>query len=399
MPDSLTLGKVANFLNADLHRCLNDHESKSGLDHRKAKSVAKNLGDDQGRNRSFSHKLVKAYSKQDHSKTSDTLGDDDSTRPIDKIESLDKATIADLSFYNGDPAYRDLLSQTVALAVILKQEALIYCPSFALVVKDPYLAYAKVSKLFSTKHKLKTTPTIHVSTVIHPQAKLDANVDIAEYSSVGENTVIGDGTCLGANVSIGANCNLGRNCRLDSGVRLVANVQIGDNVVIHNNTVIGSDGFGYAWDGKTWEKIHQLGGVCIGNDVEIGAMNTINSGALKDTKIGNRVKTDCHVHVAHNAVIDDDTVMAAGAMVAGSAYIGKRCRLGGAVRVLNNLTVVDDVELVLGSCVMRDIKKAGRYCGIPAYALRDWRRNAIRIPKLHTVFNRLKNLELKIMRK
>lgn len=170
---------------------------------------------------------------------------------------------------------------------------------------------------------------------------------------------------------------------------------MGNDVVVQSNTVVGSDGFGYAWNkSKTgWDKIYQLGGVQVGNEVEIGAMSTINCGALDDTVIEDGVKMDCQVHLAHNVRVGAATAMAANAMVAGSTELGKRCRIGGGVRIMNGIKIADEVELIAGSVVFQTIPKSGRYGGIPAYPLKDWMKNSINQSKLHSLFNRVDRLE------
>jgi UDP-3-O-[3-hydroxymyristoyl] glucosamine N-acyltransferase len=150
---------------------------------------------------------------------------------------------------------------------------------------------------------------------------------------------------------------MGRACRISPGV------------------VIGASGFGYAPDGDRWHKIHQLGGVIIGDEVEIGANTTIDRGALDDTVIGDRVKMDNLIQIAHNVRIGDDTIMAACTGVAGSAVIGRRCKIGGRVSINGHITIADDVVLHTCSFIARSIDEPDTWsAAIPAQPAARWRR-------------------------
>lgn len=327
----------------------------------------------------------------------------DVERSIDGLASLGLAGPTDISFYTGNPKYRHLLSTTRAGAVVLRKGDADRCFRDVLMVSQPYLCYARISAEFY-RAGIGSPGTadargVHPTAVVHEDARVSPDAVVGAHSYVGAGTVVGARTRVFAGVYIGEHCVLGEDCRLDSGVRLVRNVRLGNEVVIHGNTVVGSDGFGYAWnaDGSGWEKIYQLGGVRIGDRVEIGAMSTINCGALDDTVIEDGVKMDCQIHIAHNARVGADTAMAANAMVAGSTVLGKRCRVAGGVRVGDNLSIADDVEIIMGSCVFQDIPEAGSYSGIPAYPLRDWKRNSANQGRLHDLFARVGDLEKKSM--
>ena len=137
-----------------------------------------------------------------------------------------------------------------------------------------------------------------------------------------------------AGVVLESGVKLGDNCLIHPNVSLLHGVELGDRVEIHSGTVVGSDGFGLAWNGTSWEKIPQVGKVIIGNDVEIGANVTIDRGAIGDTIIHEGVKIDNLVQIAHNCEIDEHTAIAGMVGIAGSTKIGKRCKIAGAVKFL-----------------------------------------------------------------
>jgi UDP-3-O-[3-hydroxymyristoyl] glucosamine N-acyltransferase len=160
--------------------------------------------------------------------------------------------------------------------------------------------------------------------------------------------------------------------------------------------VIGADGFGFASAEGRWEKIEQLGAVRIGNDVEIGANTCIDRGALDDTLIGNGVKLDNLIQIAHNVRIGDHTAMAGCVGVAGSATIGAHCTIGGGAIVLGHLTLADHVHISAATVVTRSLPKPGHYSGVfPIYDNAAWEKNAATLKQLHALRERLRALEKK----
>jgi UDP-3-O-[3-hydroxymyristoyl] glucosamine N-acyltransferase len=180
-------------------------------------------------------------------------------------------------------------------------------------------------------------------------------------------------------------------------VTLLRGVRIGARCVVHSGAVIGADGFGFAPDGGSWLKIPQLGGVVIGDDVEIGANTTIDRGTIDDTIIEDGVKLDNLVQIAHNVRLGAHTVMAAMSGVAGSTKVGKRCMVGGGVVMSNGLTICDDVMFTFRSVVTRSVTEPGTYSGsLPADEAGRWRRNAARFNNLDALADRLRDVERQI---
>lgn len=313
---------------------------------------------------------------------------------ITAVVSMHSAQAGQITFLS-DSRYREQLNSTQASAVVLTEADLPFCDTAALVVKNPYLAYARMAQL------MDTTPApaqgISPSAVIAPDARLGDGV------SVGANAVIESGVELGNGAIVGAGCFIGKNARIGAGTRLWANVTIYHNVVlgeqclIQSGAVIGSDGFGYANDRGNWIKIPQLGTVIIGDRVEIGASTTIDRGALDDTIIGNGVIIDNQCQIAHNVVIGDNTAVAGGVIMAGSLKIGRYCMIGGASVINGHMEICDKVTVTGMGMVMRPITEPGVYSsGIPLQPNKVWRKTAALVMNIDEMSKRLKAVERKL---
>jgi UDP-3-O-[3-hydroxymyristoyl] glucosamine N-acyltransferase len=157
--------------------------------------------------------------------------------------------------------------------------------------------------------------------------------------------------------------------------------------------VLGADGFGLAMDGGRWMKVPQLGGVCIGDDCEIGANTTIDRGAIDDTVLEEDVRLDNQIQIGHNAHIGAHTAMAGCSAVAGSARIGRYCLIGGGAGVLGHLELCDRVIVTAMTLVTHSIREPGEYSsGTPLMDNRSWRRSAARFRQLDKLARRLGGL-------
>jgi UDP-3-O-[3-hydroxymyristoyl] glucosamine N-acyltransferase len=220
--------------------------------------------------------------------------------------------------------------------------------------------------------------------------------------SIGPNVVIeahakiGKGSVIKANTVIGGRSEIGKNALIAANVTIYHDVRIGDRVTIHSGAVLGADGFGFAPNGGNgWQKISQIGGVVIGDDVEIGASTTVDRGAINDTLIGNNVILDNHVQIAHNAIIGDNCAMAAYAGVAGSTVLGKNCILAAGAHVVGHASLCDNVHVMAHSLVFKDIKDPNSYSNgaLPLMTTAEWSKNSVRMGQLNLLSKRLKKLE------
>ncbi len=314
--------------------------------------------------------------------------------PITGLATLQEAGPGQLSFL-ANPQYRKYLDNCQAAAVLLKAADAEGFAGNALIVADPYLAYARISHLFDPKPK--AVAGIHPSAVVADDAQVDASASIGPFA------VIESGARIGANVSIGAHCFVGARCVVGEGgwlaprVTLYHDVTIGKRVVIQSGAVIGGEGFGFANEKGIWRKIAQIGGVTLGDDVEIGVNTAVDRGALSDTRIGDGVKLDNQIQIAHNVQIGDHTAMAACVGISGSTRIGKHCMLAGGVGLVGHIDICDNVFVSGMTMVTRSITEPGSYSsGTAMQPLADWRKSAARIRQLDDMAKRLQQLEKRV---
>jgi UDP-3-O-[3-hydroxymyristoyl] glucosamine N-acyltransferase len=313
---------------------------------------------------------------------------------IHSVAPLDQAVFGQLAFLHR-PEFRCYLANTQASVVILSPEELPGYAGNALVSVDPLLAYARAATALSKSEQ----PLVyrHSSAVIDSSAQIASGVTVGANAVIGARTVIADQVVIGPNCTIGDDCVLGQGTILHPNVTLYHSVVLGADCIIHAGAVLGSDGFGFANDRGSWVKIPQLGGVKLGNQVEVGANTTIDRGALNDTVVADGVKLDNQVHVGHNVQIGEDTAIAACAGIAGSTRIGKQCTLAGASGLLGHLELADRVHVSAMTVVTHNLSQPGRYTSLlPAVPHAKWRKNFARIGQLDRMAHRLRQLEKKL---
>ena len=308
--------------------------------------------------------------------------------------SLDSAGPGQISHLSHS-AYRDKLPGTGASAVILRGDDLPACPTNALVVANPYHAFAKVSQLWEEPPPLNRG--------IHPSACVDSSAVVHSTARVGPGVVVGPHSVLGAGVRLYANAVLGPRCRLDEDVHLMANatlyadVKLGARTVVHAGSVVGADGFGFTSDANgRLEPIAQLGGVTVGCDVSIGSGTTIDRGTIDDTVIEDGVKIDNQVQVGHNCRIGAHTVVCGCVGMVGSTTIGRHCVLAGMVGIGGDgpIDICDGVTVSGVTHVSSSITEPGTYSGgILHNKMSSWKRNALRFQHLDELYKRIAWLE------
>ncbi|MCB2385060.1 MULTISPECIES: UDP-3-O-(3-hydroxymyristoyl)glucosamine N-acyltransferase [Oceanospirillaceae] len=317
------------------------------------------------------------------------IGDADTV--IRGVNTLKDATATDVSFL-ANASYRRQLSDSNAGAVIVGAKEAAEVKGAALIVANPYLSFALVTQMFDNRPQ--PVRGVHPSVVVAASATLGADVSIAANVVIGEHCVIGDGCEIGANTVIGDHCVLGRDCLLRANVTLYHDVVLGDRVQIHSGAVIGADGFGFAPDKGRWHKIAQLGGVRIGNDVDIGANTCVDRGALADTVIEDNVILDNLIQIGHNVRLGEGSAMAANVGVAGSTTIGKHCTVSGGAGIAGHLTLADGVHVAAMTTISKSITESGAYAtGTAQMPLNEWRRSATRFRQLDSMAKRLQQLE------
>lgn len=313
---------------------------------------------------------------------------------ISAVATLENAGFSQITFLSNSK-YRKFLQQTQASVVLIKADDLPFCPVAALVVPDPYVAFAKVAQL------LDSTPAAAYD--VHPSATIDATASVDASAQIGPNVVISRGAVIGANVQIGAGSFIGEyaviadDCKIWANVSIYHRVQIGAKTIVHSGAVLGADGFGFANQRGQWLKIPQVGTVIIGEQCEIGAGTTIDRGALEDTIIGRNVIIDNLVQIAHNVQVGDHTAIAGCTVIAGSTKIGKYCIFGGACAINGHIEICDGVQVTGMTMVTKSISEKGTYSsGVPAASNLEWRKNSARYRQLDQMYQRLRDLEKQV---
>ncbi|GLP96712.1 UDP-3-O-(3-hydroxymyristoyl)glucosamine N-acyltransferase [Paraferrimonas sedimenticola] len=310
---------------------------------------------------------------------------------IHSVATLEQGQAGQIAFL-ANRKYQAQLQSTKAAAVLLSPGDAEDFNGNAIILKDPYVAFARVAQLLDTTPAAATD--IHPSAVVDPSAKLGEGVALGPNVVIGANVTLGDRVQIGAGTVIGQDCQIGADTRLWANVTIYHNVHLGERCIIHSGTILGADGFGYANERGHWIKIPQTGGVRIGNDVEIGASTTVDRGAIDHTIIKDGVIIDNQVQIAHNDIIGEHTAIAGCTTLAGSVTIGKHCIIGGMVAINGHMEICDGVHLTGRTMVMSSIKEPGVYsAGTPHMTNKDWRKNAARFRQLDGLFSRVKQLE------
>lgn len=304
----------------------------------------------------------------------------DSNILINSVASLESANKNSVSFFNNSK-YLDLLKNTKAALVILNKESCALHSGACIVVDNPYLYFAKISRFLNPIKILKKE--IHKSAIIHSTCKLGKDIYIGPNVIIEENVSIADGVTVHAGVIIESDNVIGGHSTIHPNVVIKTNTIIGKNCTLYAGAVIGSDGFGYAKDNDKWLSIPQIGKVVLGDNVDIGSNSTIDRGALDDTIISSGVKIDNLVQIGHNCIIGENTIIAGCVGIAGSAKIGKNCAIGGAAMILGHLSITDNVTISPGSMITRSIKNPGTYTALMPFQDHEaWLKTAAKIRRL-----------------
>ncbi|MFM7532116.1 MAG: UDP-3-O-(3-hydroxymyristoyl)glucosamine N-acyltransferase [Rubrivivax sp.] len=311
------------------------------------------------------------------------------------LAGADRSTLSFLS----NPRYRAQLAASQAGCVLVSEQEreAVAGRASAVLCRDPYLAYARVSQWWARQSRELPAPGIHPSAVIASSAQVHPSASVGPLAVVEEGARVGPRARIGAQCLVGPQGEVGEDTLLAARVSLMAGCRIGARGIVHAGAVIGADGFGFAPAGGHWEKIEQLGAVRIGDDVEIGANTCIDRGALEDTVLDNGVKLDNLVQIGHNVQVGAHTAMAGCVGVAGSARIGAHCTLGGGAIVLGHLELADHVHVSAATVITRSILKPGAYSGVfPFDANASWERNAATLRQLHAMRDRLRAIEARL---
>lgn len=290
----------------------------------------------------------------------------DGTVQVEALASVREAAAGEITFI-ANPRYAADAAKTRASAAIVTKDWTKPCSATALIrVSNPDKAFALVAEWFAPPAP-KWPVGVHSTAVVAPDAKLGRDVVIGPHCVIESGVSIGDRCVLVAQCYLGHNVTVGNDTKLYPQVSVRERVQVGQRCIIHNGTVIGSDGFGYAVDAQGARiKIPQVGTVVIGDDVELGANVTIDRARFGRTRIGNGVKVDNLVQIAHNVVIGDHVVIVAQVGVAGSAEIEHHAIIAGQVGVAGHITIGAGAVIGAQAGVSKDVPPGVYLIGSPA---------------------------------
>lgn len=311
---------------------------------------------------------------------------------ITGVAPLDRAGPTELSFL-ANPRYLRYVPRARAGAILVT-EALAAREELALpriVVKDVHRALAEVlSRLYPEPAPV---PGVHETAIIGEGAVLGEGVSIGPYAVIGANVRIGARAWIGPHVVIGDNCVVAEDVRLHPHVTLYPGTSIGARTIVHSGARLGVDGFGYVQVDGRHRKVPQVGSCVIGPDVEIGANTTIDRGSIGVTEIGEGVKIDNLVHIAHNVRVGAHSVIVAQVGIAGSSTIGQRVTLAGQVGIPGHVNIGDGAVLAAQAGVFGDVPANARYSGYPARPHNEALRAQAALFKLPSIVKRIRALE------
>jgi UDP-3-O-[3-hydroxymyristoyl] glucosamine N-acyltransferase len=318
---------------------------------------------------------------------------------VNKLAKIEEAD-SDSFCFLGNPKYFHY-AQTAKVGVLLCDETLEYNSSnitAALRVKEPYQAFQKLMEVYASMNVGTKSSEIEANSHIGKNTVYGTNFHLSSFSYVGDNVKIGNNVTIYPNSFIGDNCQIGDNTIIYSNVSVYFQCVVGARNILHSGCVIGSDGFGFAPqpDGS-YKKIPQTGNVVLGDDVEVGANTCIDRAVIGSTKIGNGVKLDNLIQIAHNVELGDNTVSAAQAGISGSTKLGKSVMIGGQSGITGHLNIADGTKIQAQAAVIRDVKEPNKgISGAPAIDAREHYRQLALIRKLPELLERIEALEKKL---
>jgi len=328
--------------------------------------------------------------------------DGDGTVGIVALSNLDEARAGDISFCT-DAKYAKQLAATRASAVLVPRDWRGECPAQAVIrVDSPNAAFAQVGAWFAPAPAVRA-PGVHPTAIISPRAKLGQGVHVGAWTVIEDDTVIGDNCVIEAQVFIGPQVRLGNDCHIYPQVTIREGSVIGHRAILHSGVRIGGDGYGFNPvqhpDGSiTIEKIPQIGIVEIGDDVEIGCNTTIDRARFGRTRIGNSVKIDNLVQIAHNVQVGDSSGIIAQAGIAGSTRIGMGCLIWAQAGISGHLTLGDRAQVGPASGLSKSVPPGEYYIGLPACPKREFAAQLLAPRQIEKLKTRLDALTEQIRR-
>ncbi|MDR9373768.1 MAG: UDP-3-O-(3-hydroxymyristoyl)glucosamine N-acyltransferase [Schleiferiaceae bacterium] len=309
---------------------------------------------------------------------------------LSKIEEGKEGTLSFLA----NPQYTRYLYDTEASIVIVNHDLELEkaVKPTLLRVEDAYAAFAQLLEAYNQNRHQKSGVHPHAS--VSESATMGADVYIGAGCVIDDHVTIGANTKIYPNTHVGEHSQIGDECLIYSGVQLYDQSVIGNKVTLHAGVVIGSDGFGFAPQGESYDKVAQIGNVIIEDGVEVGANTAIDRATLGSTIIRRGVKLDNLIQVAHNVEIGENTVIASQTGIAGSTKIGKNVMIGGQVGMVGHLTIGDNVKIAAQSGIGSDLPEGAIVQGSPAFPIGDFKKSYVyfrKLPQMAKDIDQLKN--------
>ncbi|MCK9254959.1 MAG: UDP-3-O-(3-hydroxymyristoyl)glucosamine N-acyltransferase [Bacteroidales bacterium] len=319
---------------------------------------------------------------------------------VNTFSKIEEGKAGSLCFL-ANPKYTNYIYETEASVVLVNNDFEAQKPIKASLIRVED-AYKSIAILLDIYNQMTDKPKgIEKQSFIHKSAVIGKNIYVGAFAYIAKDVKIGNNVLIYPGVYIGNNVTIGDNCVFHPGVKIYHNTKIGNNCIIHSGSVIGADGFGFAPNnGEEFVKIAQIGNVIIEDNVELGALVTVDRATMGSTIIRKGVKLDNQNHIAHNVEIGENTVIAAQSGLAGTSKIGKNCMFGGQVGIGPHITIANGTKLSAQSGVPNNVlKEDSILMGAPAFDIRAYHRAYVHFKNLDDIVKRLENLEKKLKEK
>ena len=312
-------------------------------------------------------------------------------REITGASTLEESASGDITFLSN-PKYRDKVASTRAGAIIVGKG--LDLPISQVIAENPYLSFARALNLLYPEKPRK--PGISKLAYVHPKAEVHKGACIYPHVYVGNSARIFEGCVVYPGCFIGDDASIGEHSVLYPNVVVYDGCTVGRHCIIHAGVIIGSDGFGFVWDGSQHVKVPQRGTVIIGDHVEIGSNCTVDRAALTTTRIGSDVKMDNLVQIGHNVIVGDHTIIVAQTGISGSAHIGRGVVLAGQCGVAGHVTIGDGCTAAARTGIASDVPAGKVISGFPAMDHMHWLRVQKVYKDLPELLKRVRELERRL---
>lgn len=307
---------------------------------------------------------------------------------IHSVAGMEKAQTGQLTFLSN-PKYAPKVKETHASAILTREPV----EGIACLISDnPYLDFSRALALFYQPPQ--PAAGIHHLACISPKASIGPNASIGPFVTIGDDVIIGANAVIHPHSTIYQGVTIGDNFLAHSNVVIREFCKIGNRVVLQNSVVIGGDGFGFAKDDQGHhQKIVQSGIVVIEDDVEIQSLSSIDRATMGETRIRRGARIDSLVQIGHACDVGEDSILCGQVGLAGSSILKKNVLLAGQVGVAGHLTIHENVVAYAQAGIGQSVPAGSQIGGSPAYDVREWRRNAVIVPRLGELLKRMRQLE------